>query len=39
MIQSDPYKEGWVCSVMPRNLSKNLKQLVTAEEAKRLVEG
>lgn len=34
MIQSDPYKEGWVCSVMPRNLSKNLKQLLTAEEAK-----
>lgn len=34
MIQSDPYNEGWVCSVMPRNLAKNLKQLVTAEEAK-----
>lgn len=34
MIQSDPYKEGWVCSVMPRNLAKNLKQLLTAEEAK-----
>lgn len=34
MVQSDPYKEGWVCSVMPRNLAKNLKQLLTAEEAK-----
>ena len=34
MIQSDPYKEGWVCSVMPGNLSKNLKQLFTAEEAR-----
>jgi len=39
MIQSDPYKEGWVCSVMPRNLSKNLKQLVTAEEAKSWLKG
>ena len=39
MIQSDPYKEGWVCSVMPRNLSKNLKQLVTAEEAKGWLKG
>ena len=34
MIQSDPYKEGWVCSLMPRNLAKNLKQLRTAEDAK-----
>ena len=34
MIQSDPYKEGWVCSLKPRNLAKNLKQLLTADEAR-----
>ncbi len=34
MIQSDPYTEGWICSVKPRNLAKNLKQLLTADEAK-----
>ena len=34
MIQSDPYREGWICSVKPKNLAKNLKQLVAAEEAK-----
>lgn len=34
MIQSDPYKDGWICSVMPKNLAKNLKQLLTADEAK-----
>lgn len=33
MIQSDPYKEGWVCSVKPKNLAKNLKQLFAADEA------
>ncbi|MGZ8846746.1 MAG: glycine cleavage system protein H [Pyrinomonadaceae bacterium] len=33
MIQSDPYKEGWICSVKPRNLAKNLKQLLTADES------
>ncbi len=34
LIQSDPYKDGWVCSLKPRNLAKNLKQLRTAEEAR-----
>lgn len=34
MIQSDPYREGWICSVKPKNLAKNLKQLVAAEEAR-----
>ena len=34
MIQSDPYTNGWICSVTPKNLAKNLKQLVTADEAK-----
>lgn len=34
MIQHDPYREGWVCSVKPKNLAQNLKQLVAADEAK-----
>jgi glycine cleavage system H protein len=34
IIQSDPYKEGWVCSLKPSNLAKNLKQLLTADEAR-----
>ena len=34
MIQSDPYKEGWICSLKPRNLAKNLKQLLTADDAR-----
>ncbi|HXI26218.1 MAG TPA: hypothetical protein VNG71_20360 [Pyrinomonadaceae bacterium] len=34
MIQDDPYREGWVCSVKPKNLTQNLKQLVAADEAK-----
>ena len=34
MIQEDPYREGWVCSVKPKNLARNLKQLVAADEAK-----
>jgi glycine cleavage system H protein len=34
MVQSDPYREGWICAVKPKNLAKNLKQLVAAEEAK-----
>lgn len=34
MIHTDPYKDGWVCSLKPRNLAKNLKQLRTAEDAK-----
>lgn len=34
LIQSDPYKDGWVCSVEPQNLAQNLKQLRIAEEAR-----
>jgi len=34
MIQSNPYQEGWVCSVWPRNLADNLKRLFTADEAR-----
>jgi glycine cleavage system H protein len=33
MIETDPYKEGWVCAIKPRNLSQNLKQLFAADEA------
>jgi len=34
MIQSDPYKEGWVCALKPKNLARNLKELLTADEAR-----
>ena len=34
MIQSNPYKDGWVCSLSPKNLAKNLKELRVADEAK-----
>jgi glycine cleavage system H protein len=33
MIENSPYRDGWVCSLKPRNLAKNLKQLRVAEEA------
>lgn len=34
MIENDPYEDGWVCSVKPRNLSQNLKHLLAADEAR-----
>lgn len=34
MILSNPYKDGWVCSLKPKNLARNLKLLRIAEEAK-----
>jgi|SRR5215471_3178877 len=34
MIESDPYREGWVCSVKPKNLAQNLRRLFTADEAR-----
>ena len=34
MIQANPYDDGWVCSVKPRNLASNLKVLRIADEAK-----
>lgn len=33
MIQSNPFREGWVCSVKPKNLASNLKLMRIAEEA------
>ena len=33
MIENDTYKEGWVCSIKPRNLAGNLKHLFAADEA------
>ena len=33
MIENNPYKEGWVCSIMPRNLAQDLNHLFAAEEA------
>lgn len=34
LISKDPYKQGWVCSLRPKHLAQNLKQLRTAEDAK-----
>ena len=34
MILSNPYKDGWVCSLKPKNLASNLKLLRIADEAK-----
>jgi glycine cleavage system H lipoate-binding protein len=34
MIHADPYRDGWICSVKPRNLASNLKMLRVADEAK-----
>jgi glycine cleavage system H protein len=32
-IHSDPYRAGWVCTICPTNLSANLRNLRTADEA------
>jgi glycine cleavage system H protein len=34
MIRTNPYKDGWVCSLKPKNLARNLKVLRIADEAK-----
>jgi glycine cleavage system H protein len=34
MIQDNPYTEGWICSVRPKNLSQSLKNLLAADDAK-----
>lgn len=34
MIQTNPYQDGWVCSVKPKNLASNLKLLHIADEAR-----
>lgn len=34
MIQTNPYKDGWVCSLKPKNLASNLKLLRIADDAK-----
>lgn len=34
MIHENPYKYGWMCSLKPKNLAKNLKQLRVAEDAR-----
>ena len=34
MIQINPYKDGWVCSLKPKNLARNLKLLRIADDAK-----
>ena len=34
-MRLDPYGEGWVCSIKPRNLAANLKRLRIAEDARK----
>ena len=34
MIHRNPYKYGWICSIKPRNLAENLKELRIANEAR-----
>ena len=34
LLKNDPYENGWVYAVEPRNLAQNLKSLTVAEEAK-----
>jgi glycine cleavage system H lipoate-binding protein len=33
-IKVDAYEQGWICSLRPKNLANNLKQLFIAEEAR-----
>jgi len=32
-IKADPYEQGWICGLRPKNLAKNLRRLSIAEEA------
>jgi glycine cleavage system H protein len=31
-VKDDPYTQGWICRLSPKNLARNLKQLFIAEE-------
>lgn len=33
-VKADPYSAGWICRLAPKNLSRNLKKLRIAEEAR-----
>ena len=33
-LHSDPYGSGWICTLSPRNLARNLRRLLVAEESK-----
>jgi glycine cleavage system H lipoate-binding protein len=33
-IKADPYAQGWICALSPKNLASNLKQLSIAEEGR-----
>lgn len=33
-IKTDPYEQGWICSMRPNNLARNLKRLFIAEETR-----
>ena len=32
-VQGDPYRKDWFCSLRPRNLARNLRQMLIADEA------
>lgn len=34
LVEADPYKEGWVCSINPKNLAGNLKLMRVAEDGR-----
>jgi len=38
-IKADPYAQGWICALSPKNLAGNLKQLSIAEEARTWLDG
>lgn len=31
-LKQSPYKQGWVCAITPKNLAKNLRKMLIAEE-------
>ncbi|MCD6479266.1 glycine cleavage system protein GcvH [Candidatus Bathyarchaeota archaeon] len=38
LLNEDPYGEGWIAKMKPKNLDADLKELMTAEEYKKHIE-
>jgi len=38
LLNEDPYGEGWIAKIKPKNLDAELKKLMTAEEYKKHIE-
>lgn len=38
LLNEDPYGEGWIAKIKPKNLDADLKELMTAEEYKKHIE-